>query len=555
MRGLMMDYPLTLTHVLERSARLFPDKQISSKMPAGMHRYTYRDFHARVHRLAAVLKRLGVQPGERVGTLCWNSYRHLELYFAVPCYGAVLHTLNLRLAADQLAYIVNHGEDRVIFVDASLVPLLEAIQDQIGCVRHFVIMQEAEPQPHKLPNAVDYEELLADAGAATYAWPELDENAAAATCYTSGTTGNPKGVLYSHRAIVLHTFGISVADAFAISERDTVLQIVPMFHANGWGIPFAAVMNGSSIVLTGRQLQPADIAALIQNERATFTAGVPTIWMGLYSYLEQHPHDLSSLRLVVCAGSAMPRQFIELFDTKHGVRFMLAWGMTETTPIATVMSVKSHLEHTPDAKRFDLLARHGLPIPGVDIRIVDENGNELPWDGTTMGELQTRGLWITSGYYSDPRGGMHENAESFMDGWFRTGDVATIDSEGYIQIMDRTKDLVKSGGEWISSVDLENAIMAHPMVMEAAVIAAFHPKWQERPLACIAPWPQHKDEISKEKILEFLSGRVAKWWLPDDIVFIESVPKTSVGKFNKRALREQFRDYVLPGAGAAGSAQ
>ena len=552
MRGLMMDYPLTLTHILERAAKLFPRTEIASKMPGGMHRYSYRDFHHRVHRLAAGLARLGVKPGERVGTLCWNSYRHLELYFAVPCFGAVLHTLNLRLAADQLAYIVTHADDRVIFVDASIVPILETIKDQIGCVRQFVILPDvelpdAELTSHSLPNAIDYEDLLAESPNNPYAWPQLDENAAAATCYTSGTTGNPKGVLYTHRALVLHTFGLSLADAFAIGECDAILQIVPMFHANGWGIPFAGLMNGSRMVFTGRHLQPQDIAGLIQDERITFTAGVPTIWMALYSYLEQHPHDLSSLRAVVCAGSAMPRQFIESFEKKHGVHFMLAWGMTETTPIATLMAMKSHLDQTPDAARFDLLARHGLPVAGVDIRIVDADGNELPWDGVTMGELQTRGLWITSGYYDDPRGGMDRNTESFMNGWFRTGDVATIDAEGYIQIMDRTKDLVKSGGEWISSVDLENAIMAHPKVMEAAVIAAFHPKWQERPLACIAPLPEYKDQISKQEILEFLGGRVAKWWLPDDVVFIEAVPKTSVGKFNKRALREQFKDHVLPG--------
>lgn len=535
MRGLMMDYPLTLTPVLERAARLFPNKEIASNTPHGMHRYTYGDFHQRVHRLAAALARLGVEPGDRVGTLCWNSYHHLELYFAVPCFGAVLHTLNLRLAPDQLAYIINHAEDRVIFADASLLPCLNAIRDQIPCVRRIVVIPD------------DYEGLLAGSDGQPFTWPELDENTAAATCYTSGTTGNPKGVLYTHRALVLHTFGISLADTFGISERDTVLQIVPMFHANGWGIPFAAVMNGSRIVFTGRQLQPVDIAGLIQNEHVTFTAAVPTIWMGLYGFLKENPHDLASLRLAVCAGSALPRQFIEKFEREHGLHFMLAWGMTETTPIATVMFLKSHLDTAADSDRFDVLARHGLTLPGVEVRIVDESGKELAWDGSTMGELQTRGPWVTSGYYKDPRGTMQDNSESFMNGWFRTGDVATIDAEGYIQIMDRTKDLVKSGGEWISSVDLENAIMAHPKVMEAAVIAAFHPKWQERPLACIAPLPQHRDAISKEEILTFLSTRVAKWWLPDDIVFIEAVPKTSVGKFNKRALREQFKDYALPG--------
>jgi fatty-acyl-CoA synthase len=540
MQGLMMGTPLTLTPTLERAARLFPKKEIVSKTDSGMHRYTYADFHSRVHRLAWTLERLGVQPGDRVGSLCWNSYRHLELYFAVPCFGAVLHTLNLRLAPDQLAYIINHAGDRVIFVDASLVGLVDQIRDQLHTVREVVVIDETG----------GYEEMLAASPATPYAWPDLPETQAAATCYTSGTTGHPKGVLYTHRSLVLHSYGICMADAFALSERDTVLQLVPMFHANGWGIPYAGIMVGSKIVLSGRHLQPADIAQMIEGERATFSAGVPTLWMGLYSFLEHEKHDISSLRTIVAAGSALPRQFVEWYEQKYGIRFMLAWGMTETTPIATVVCLKSYLESLTGKARYDTLARHGLPVAGVDIRIVDdtaaEPGKELPWDGTTMGELQVRGPWVTSGYYDDPRGTERGRQESFMDGWFRTGDVATIDPEGYIQIMDRTKDLVKSGGEWISSVDLENAIMAHPKVMEAAVIAIAHPKWQERPVAAVALLPQYRGQLTKEEILDFLKDRVAKWWLPDDVVFIEAVPKTSVGKFNKRALREQFKDYSLP---------
>jgi len=539
MTGLMMDYPLTLTHILERAAKIYPCREIASRVHDGsMHRYTYRDFHRRVHRLAHVLDRLGVEPGDRIGTLCWNSSRHLELYFAVPCAGAVLHTLNLRLAPDQLAYIVNHAEDRVIFVDASLLPVLESIRGELKSVREIVVLNDLDGNPAA---GLDYESLLAAAPDAPYQWPSLDENAAAAMCYTSGTTGHPKGVLYSHRSLFLHSYGICMADTFALSERDTILQVVPMFHANGWGTPHAGVMTGSRLVFCGRHLQPADIALLIENERATFSAGVPTLWMTLYSYLESHPHDISSLRMVVAAGAALPRQFVELYEKKYGVHFMLAWGMTEITPIATVTSLKSHLDSLPEGKRFDLMARHGIPVAGVDLRIVNDDGKEVPWDGVAVGEIQARGPWVTGGYYNDPR-----SPESFIDGWLRTGDVAAVDSEGYIQIADRTKDLVKSGGEWISSVDLENAIMAHPKVAEAAVVGVFHPKWQERPLACVVPLPEHRDRITKQEILDFLAARVAKWWLPDDVVFIEAVPKTSVGKFNKRALRERFKDHELP---------
>jgi fatty-acyl-CoA synthase len=543
MRGLMMDYQLTLTPLLERAGRLFGTKEIASKMAdGGIHRYTYRDMYARVHRLAHALDRLGVKRGDRVGSLCWNGYRHLELYWAVPCMGGVLHTLNLRLAPDQLAFIINHAGDKVIFADASLVPLLDAIRDQIPCVERIVVLDE--------DGQGDYEALLAQSPASPYPWPQLDERDACATCYTSGTTGNPKGVLYDHRSLYLHTLALASVDDFAIGERDTVLQLVPMFHANGWGIPYTAVMNGARIVFGGRQIKPEDVAELIQNERVTFTAGVPTIWMTLHAFLQQQKYDLSSLRMIVVAGSALPRQFIVDYEKNHNVRIALAWGMTETTPIATFMQNRTECDGLSEGEAFDVRARHGMPLPGVDLRIIDENGDEVKADGSTMGELQVRGPWVTCGYSQDATNHVDSpTATSFMDGWFRTGDVATIDQYGYIQIMDRTKDLVKSGGEWISSVDLENAIMGHPKVMEAAVIAVFHPKWQERPLALIAPLPQFRDSITKAEILEFLSDKVAKWWLPDDVLFIDAVPKTSVGKFNKRALREKFKDYTLPKAG------
>jgi fatty-acyl-CoA synthase len=539
MNGLMMDYPLTLTHLLERAAKVYPAKEIASRLSdSSIFRYGYRDFHARVHRLAHALQRLGMKEGERVGTLCWNSYRHLELYFAVPCAGLVLHTLNLRLAPDQLAYIITHAEDRVIFVDASLVEILDAIRPELKTVREIVVLPE--PGEAQSRDLLDYEVLLADSRGDSFAWPKLDENAAAATCYTSGTTGNPKGVVYSHRSLFLHSYAVCMADSFALSERDTILQLVPMFHANGWGIPFAGVMTGSRLVFSGRQLHPEDIAFLIERERVTFTAGVPTLWMTLFGYLESNPRDISSLRSIAVAASALPRRFVQLYLEKYRIPMMLAWGMTELTPIGTVSFLKERIAALPEPEKIDVMARHGMPLAGVDLRIVDAEGHELPWDGAAIGELQVRGPWVTGGYYNDPR-----SDQAFMDGWFRTSDMATVDAEGYIQIMDRTKDMIKSGGEWISSVDLENAIMAHPKVAEAAVIGVFHPKWQERPLACVAPLPQYKDNISKEDILAFLAGRVAKWWIPDEVIFIDAVPKTSVGKFNKRALREQFKEFRL----------
>ena len=540
MPALMMDYQLTITSILERIPGLFEKREIASKCPDHTHRYTYAAFYARTHRLAHVLHELDLLPGDRVGSLCWNSYRHLELYFAVPATGCVLHTLNLRLADDQLIYIINHAADKVLFVDATLMPIVERIRDHIPCVEKIIVIPDA---PHE--EVCDYETLLAAAPSTSFPWPALNETDACATCYTSGTTGNPKAVLYSHRAMFLHTMSLGMVDNFAISERDVILQMVPMFHANGWGLPYAAIMNGAKLVLSGRQLQPADIAFLIKSERVTFTCGVPTLWMGLYNHLDKAGGDISTLRTGVVAGSAMPRQFVELFLRNYNLELRLAWGMTETTPIATVNTLKTEQDSLAPHERLDALARHGRVSAGCELRILGDDHQEVPRDGSTMGELQVRGAWITSGYYHDPRPA-DEASESFDDGWFRTGDVATIDSEGFIQIMDRTKDLVKSGGEWISSVDLENLLMGHPKVAEAAVIGIFHPKWEERPPACVVPLMEHRQTITKAEILEFLKPHVAKWWLPDDVVFIESVPKTSVGKFNKRALREHFAGYEFP---------
>lgn len=534
MKGLMMDFPLTLPHLFERSRRLFPRKEIVSRTPTGLHRYTYAEFGERVHRLAHALAALGVREGDRVATLAWNSFRHLECYFAVPCVGAVLHTVNIRLAPDQLVFIINHAEDTLLFVDASLLPVLGPIRDRLRTVRHIVVMPDGPVQPPPFP-VDDYEGILY-ASPAEYRWPALDEDAAAGMCYTSGTTGNPKGVLYSHRAIVLHSFSQAMVDTFGLSERDTVMPVVPMFHANAWGLPFTATMVGATQVFPGPYLQPKDLAELIQAERITLAAGVPTIWIGLLNLLERERWDVSSLRALPVGGSAAPRALIEGFERKLGVPIIHAWGMTEMTPLGTVSRLKSHMEAWPEEARYAVRAKQGVPVAGVEIRAVDESGTELPWDGSSMGELQVRGPWVARAYYRTPEG----TASFTHDGWFRTGDVVTIDPEGYVQITDRTKDLIKSGGEWISSVDLENAIMAHPKVLEATVIAVPHEKWQERPLACVVPKPEFAGKLTKEDLLEFLQPLVAKWWLPDEVVFLDAIPKTGVGKFNKRALRERF---------------
>jgi fatty-acyl-CoA synthase len=542
MQGQMMDYQLTLTPLLERARRLFPKKEIVTKAGPNLERITYGQMTERVARLANALEKLGVKRGDRVATFAWNNVRHLELYFAVPCMGAVLHPLNLRLPADQLTYIVSHADDQILFVDPSLLPVVEKLASQLKSVKHYVVMGDKVPEGTTLSPVHAYEELLADSSP-EYPWPHLDENDAAAMCYTSGTTGNPKGVVYSHRSIYLHSLGLSMIDSFGLTEREVFMPVVPMFHVLAWGTPFATVMLGSKLVFPGPHLQPRDLAELIQAEKVTLTAGVPTLWLGLLALLEKERYDLSSLRGMIVGGAAAPQSMIEAFEKKHGLKVVHAWGMTEMSPLGTVSHLKSYQDTLPEEQRFAIRAKQGLAVPGVEIRGVDEDGKEIPWDGKAFGELQVRGPWIISSYYNDER-----SADSFMDGWFRTGDVVTIDPEGFVQIVDRTKDLVKSGGEWISSQDLENAIMAHPKVLEAAVIAVPHPKWQERPLACVVPKPDYKDSLTKAEIYDHLRARFDKMYLPDDIVFIEAVPKTSVGKFDKKVLRQQYKDYQLPEA-------
>ena len=540
MQGQMMDYPLTLTPLLERARRLFPKKEIVTKAGPGLERYTYAQMTERVGRLANALEKLGVRRGDRVATFAWNNARHLELYFAVPCMGAVLHPLNLRLPGDQLAYIIAHADDQVLFVDPTLLPAIEKLAPQLKSIKHYIVMGDSVPPDTKLSPVYAYEELLRSVSP-DYAWPRLDENDAAGMCYTSGTTGNPKGVVYSHRSIYLHCLGLSMVDSLAMTERDVFMPVVPMFHVMAWGTPFASTMLGSKIVFPGPHLAPRDLAELIQAEKVTFTAGVPTLWLGLLNLLDKERYDLSSLRGMVVGGAAAPQYMIEGFQKKHGLKVIHAWGMTETSPLGTVANLKSYQADLSEAEQFTLRSKQGLPVPGIDIRGIDEQGKEIPWDGKTFGELQVRGPWVISSYYDDER-----SPDSFRDGWFRTGDVVTIDPEGYMQIVDRTKDLVKSGGEWISSQDLENAIMSHPKVAEAAVIAVPHPKWQERPLACVVPKADFKDQLTKEEIYEHIKDGFARWALPDDIVFIDAVPKTSVGKFDKKVLRAQYQDYVLP---------
>ena len=542
MKGLIMDYPLTLTHFFERTRKVFHRKTLATRVPGvGLQRYSYADYADRVCRLSAALARLGLKKGDRVGTFAWNSHRHLEVYFAAPLMGMVLHTVNIRLSQQDITYIVNHAEDQVLIVDASLWPLLEPLKKDLKSVKHFIVMRDT-PTAEIPPGTLDYEALVADARPVT-AWPKLDETDAAGMCYTSGTTGHPKGVVYSHRGVFLHCFASSTVDVLGICERDVILHIVPMFHANAWCVPFAGVMNGSTQIFGGPNPQPRDIIEIVHAEKVTLVGAVPTVWIAIQAILEKEPHwDISSIRCIPIGGSAAPRTLIEDFDKKYGAYMLHAWGMTEMSPLGTVCRPRSYTDGLPDDERYAIRAKQGSVVAGVDMRIVDDAGQVQPWDGKAVGEIQVRGPWVTSGYYNNPAGA----AQFTDDGWFRTGDVASIDPDGYVQITDRTKDLIKSGGEWISSVDMESTIMGHPKVLEAAVIAVPHEKWVERPLACVVPKPEFKGQLTKREILDYLTPRVAKWWLPDDVVFIEAVPKTSVGKFDKKVLRERFKAWTPP---------
>ena len=544
MQGLMMETPLLITSLIKHAAANHGDTEIVSRSVEGpIHRYTYADSYVRIQKLANALAGLGVGEEDRIATLAWNGYRHFELYYAVSGMGSVCHTINPRLPADQIAYIVNHAEDQYIFTDLTFVPLIEAVAAHIGRVKGVVVMTDAAHMPEtKLANVLCYEDLIADASE-SFDWPALDESAAASMCYTSGTTGNPKGALYSHRSTVLHALGTAVPDVFNYSADTVSLPVVPMFHVNAWGIPYCAPMTGAKLVFPGPKYDGASIYELMDGERVTTAAGVPTVWMVLLDYLRTSGNKLKYLKRTSIGGAAVPLSMIKEFEETHGVTVHHAWGMTEMSPVGTSGHLKAWMEELPAEQRYALKVKQGRAIYGVEMKIVGADGKELPHDGTAFGELQVRGPWIARSYYRDEAG----TAAAFTeDGWLRTGDVSTIDPQGFMQIVDRTKDLIKSGGEWISSIDLENIAVGCPGVAEAGAIALPHPKWGERPLLVVVP--ADGDKPTRDDVLGYLKGKVVDYWLPDDVVFVEELPHTATGKIFKSKLREAFKDYKLPTA-------
>ncbi len=542
MLGLMQDRPLLISSLIEFAAQYHGGVEIVSRTVEGpIHRYTYADANLRAKQLAQALGGLGIGLGDRVATLAWNGYRHLECYYGVSGIGAVLHTINPRLFPEQIVYIANHAEDRVLFTELTFVPLLEGIADQLDSVEAIVIMTDRANMPEtSLPNVLCYEELLAaqDGG---LDWPSFDEKTASSLCYTSGTTGNPKGVLYSHRSTVLHSLASCSNDVLGLSSQDSVLPVVPMFHANSWGIAYSAPMSGAKLVLPGMGMDGASIYELLEQEQVTLSAGVPTVWLMLLQYLQQNDKQLPHMTRTVIGGSAAPASMIETFEHDYDVVVIHAWGMTEMSPLGTTGNLKAGMADWDYADKLAVKSKQGRAVYGVDMKITDDDGKELPRDGVAFGHLMVRGPWITNGYFKGDGGEVLDAGD-----WFDTGDVATLDPEGYMQITDRSKDVIKSGGEWISSIDLENIAVGHPDVAEAAVIGVAHPKWDERPLLIIVR--NEGSSIEGPEILDFMKGKIATWWMPDDVTFVDEIPHTATGKIQKLILREQFAGYKLPTA-------
>jgi acyl-CoA synthetase (AMP-forming)/AMP-acid ligase II len=541
MRGLMQDWPLLIHRVIDHAAIQHGDREVVSRSVEGpVHRTTYRAVRQRALQVAQRLAREGIGRGDRIATLAWNTWRHLEAWYGITGVGAIYHTVNPRLFEDQIVYIVNHAEDRILFLDLSFVPLMEKLQDRLPSLHRFVVFTDAAHMPATtLRNGVAYEDWLAEADG-DFRWVGVDENAAAGMCYTSGTTGNPKGVLYSHRSNVLHSMAAVTLDCLGIAARDTAMPVVPLFHANGWTFAFSAPMVGAKLVLPGPKLDGPSIHHLLETERVTVTAAVPTVWLALLAHLEATGSAISTLKRVVIGGSACPRAITAKFENNYGVTVAHAWGMTEMSPLGTVCSIKPDYDDLAGEALIDLKMKQGHAPFTVEMKISDDAGRDLPWDGRTFGRLKVRGPAVARAYF-------REEADILdADGFFDTGDVATIDCHGYMQITDRAKDVIKSGGEWISSIELENLAIGHPDVAEAAVIGIDHPKWDERPLLVVVP--REGRCLTRDAMLAYLNGKIAKWWMPDDVVFVDAIPHTATGKIQKTALRQQFRDYRLPGA-------
>ncbi|MFN3416223.1 MAG: 3-(methylthio)propionyl-CoA ligase [Caldimonas sp.] len=537
--GQMMQMPLMISSLLTHAARHCADTEIVSKRVEGdLHRYTYRDAELRARKLAQALARLGCEMGDRVGTLAWNGYRHFEIYYGTSGSGLVCHTVNPRLFPEQIAWIINDAEDRVLCFDLNFLPLVEKLAPSLPTVKHFVLMTDRTHMPAQttLPGLLCYEELV-QAEDGRYTWPQFDENTASSICYTSGTTGHPKGAVYSHRSTVLHAYASALPDAMGCSAQDVILPVVPMFHVNAWGLPYSAALVGAKLVMPGPHLDGKSLYELFEAEKVTFSAGVPTVWLGLITYAKQNNLKFSTFKRTVIGGSACPPSMLRTLEDDFGVNVIHAWGMTELSPLGTLSKLKAKHLDLPLEDRRRVLEKQGKVIYGIDMQITGDDGRPLPWDGKSSGNLVVRGPWVIQSYF-------RRDESPLQDGWFPTGDVATIDPDGYMQITDRSKDVIKSGGEWISSIDLENIAMAHPAVHEAAAIACRHPKWDERPLLVVVRKPGAS--LTREEMLAFYEGKIAKWQIPDDVVFVDEIPHTATGKMQKLKLREQFANHVLP---------